>query len=471
MSMSSTTTTAAPGNKPAPRQRRQAPGAGAAFNPIPTIVASSAMFLACMDTLITNLALPTIEAELGGGMVAQQWVVDGYTLPFAVLLLLAGNLSDRFGAKRAFVAGTASFALSSVICSAAGTIGALIFGRAIMGVAAALILPSSMALINEAYRDEASRRRALAVWGVGGSASAAAGPLLGGLLVPIHWSLVFSINIPVCLVVLALCTKIERSPQVPAPIDFVGQVLAVIGLTGIAGGIIEGGAEGFGAPLPLALLTIGAIGTVAFLISQAHVAHPMMPLALFESHGMRLALLGGFAIILNWNGLVFVTTLFLQQAQGLSPIVSGLAFVPSAITSTVGNLLSDRLSGQRGVRFTILLGVCIIASCYALMMAGSAVGVLSTWLIALAVSLAGLGGGMTTPSLAGLVLRSVSPEQSGIASAVFNTLRQVGGAIGIALFGAFVTIFSPMTAGLAVSFTLSLILLAAVFAVAVRPAR
>lgn len=470
MSMSSTIT-AAPGNKPAPRQRRQAPGAGAAFNPIPTIVASSAMFLACMDTLITNLALPTIEAELGGGMVAQQWVVDGYTLPFAVLLLLAGNLSDRFGAKRAFVVGTAGFALSSVICSAAGTIGALIFGRAVMGVAAALILPSSMALINEAYRDEASRRRALAVWGVGGSASAAAGPLLGGLLVPIHWSLVFSINIPVCLVVLALCTKIERSPQVPAPIDFVGQVLAVIGLTGIAGGIIESGAEGFGAPLPLALLTIGAIGTVAFLISQAHVAHPMMPLALFESHGMRLALLGGFAIILNWNGLVFVTTLFLQQAQGLSPIVSGLAFVPSAITSTVGNLLSDRLSGQRGVRFTILLGVCIIASCYALMMAGSAVGALSTWLIALAVSLAGLGGGMTTPSLAGLVLKSVSPEQSGIASAVFNTLRQVGGAIGIALFGAFVTIFNPMTAGLAVSFTLSLILLAAVFAVAVRPTR
>lgn len=274
------------------------------------------MFLACMDTLITNLALPTIEQELGASLAAQQWIVDGYTLPLAALLLLAGNLSDRFGAKRAFILGTAGFALSSAICSLAGTVGMLVFGRAVMGASAAFILPSSMALTNEAYRTEKHRRLALAVWGIGGSAATAAGPLLGGLLVPIHWSLVFSINIPVCMAILILCRKLATSPRTVQPIDVPGQVLALAALACLVGGIIEGGSMGFAAPLPAGLLIAAAIGVPAFLASQARSAHPMMPLSLFASRGMRVALLGGFSMILSWNGYVFLCTLFLQQGLG-----------------------------------------------------------------------------------------------------------------------------------------------------------
>ena len=419
------------------------------------------MFLACMDTLITNLALPTIQVELGADLAAQQWIVDGYTLPFAALLLLAGNLSDRFGAKRAFIGGTAGFALSSAICALTGSVEMLVFGRVVMGVAAAFILPSSMALINEAYRTEAYRRRALAVWGVGGSAATAAGPLLGGLLVPIHWSLVFAINIPVCLVILALCRKLATSPRVPQPIDFLGQVLALVALGGIVAGIIEGGSEGFTAPIPLGFAIVGFVALAAFIIAQARVAHPMMPLSLLRPAGMRLALLGGFSMILSWNGCVFLCTLFLQQGLELSPIVSGLVFVPSALTSTLGNLMSDRLAGARGARFAIMVGTLLLGSGYALILAGGALDALSAPLIAIAISLAGLGGGCNTPCFANLVLKSVDSEHGGIASAVFNTMRQVGGAIGIAAFGALASALS-MSGGIAASFAIAVALMALV---------
>ena len=438
------------------------------FNPTATIAASAAMFLACMDTLITNLALPTIQEELGASLAAQQWIVDGYTLPFAALLLLAGNLSDRFGAKRAFIGGTAGFALSSVICGLAGSVEMLVLGRVVMGVAAAFILPSSMALINEAYRTEEHRRRALAVWGVGGSAATAAGPLLGGLLVPIHWSLVFTVNIPVCLVVLVLCRKLATSPRVPQPIDFVGQVLALIALTCLVGGIIEGGDQGFAATFPLGLIIAGVIGVIAFLVSQARVAHPMMPLSLLRSSGMRLALLGGFSMILSWNGYVFLCTLYLQQGLELSPLVAGLVFVPGALTSTIGNMLSDRLAGARGSRLTIAVGTGTLILGYGLTLVSSALGMLNAGVIAVAVCIAGLGGGINTPCFANLVLKSVDTEHGGIASAVFNTMRQVGGAIGIAVFGALTSLIPVLLSGMAASFAIAVVLMAITLLMALR---
>ena len=439
-----------------------------AFNPIATIAASAAMFLACMDTLITNLALPTIQEELGASLAAQQWIVDGYTLPFAALLLLAGNLSDRFGAKRAFISGTVGFALSSTICGLANSVEMLVFGRVVMGVAAAFILPSSMALINEAYRSEKHRRRALAVWGIGGSAATAAGPLLGGLLVPIHWSLVFIVNIPVCLVVLVFCRKLATSPRVPQPIDFVGQALALIALTCLVGGIIEGGDRGFAASLPLGLIVVGIVGVVAFLLSQTHVAYPMMPLSLLRAPGMRLALLGGFSMILSWNGYVFLCTLYLQQGLELTPLVSGLVFVPSAVTSTVGNMLSDRLAGTRGPRVAVAVGTATLILGYGLTLVGSALGILNAGVIAIAVCIAGLGGGINTPCFANLVLKSVDAERGGIASAVFNTMRQVGGAIGIAVFGALTSLMPVLLDGMATSCTIAVALMALTLTMALR---
>ena len=432
----------------------------------PGIAASIAMFLICMDTLITNVALPTIEAELGGGMVAQQWIVDGYTLPFAALLLLAGNLSDRFGANKVFVAGTAAFGLSSMFCALSTSAGMLVAGRVLLGISAAFILPSSMAVINEAYRDESQRRRALAFWGIGGSAASAAGPLMGGILTPIHWSLVFSVNIPFCVGVVLMYKKLPCCRRVSKPFDVLGQVLSIAGLASLVDGIIEVGASGIGDPRALVALAGGVVLFVAFIVSQAKVSTPMMPLGLLKPQGMRVALMGGFGMIFSWNGCIFIVTLLLQQDLGLSPLASGLAFVPAALTGTLGNILSDRLSASVGAKRAIMVGTAFLAAGYALLCVGA--NQMSVLVAAIAVCVASVGGGTNTPVFTNLVLKSVELERSGIASAIFNTMRQVGGAIGIACFGALASGLATFTMGFRVSFALALILMAGIFAMASR---
>ena len=432
---------------------------------IPGLLASVAMFIVCMDTFITNVALPTIQAELGGGMAAQQWVVDGYTLPFATLLLLAGNLSDRYGAKRIFAAGTGLFGVASLVCGTASSIGMLVLGRALLGTGAALVLPSSMSLIKEGYPDGPSRSRALAFWGIGGSTAAAVGPILGGVLVPIHWSLTFLINLPFCLAILALVPRLGPSRRAQVPFDFVGQALAIVGLGCFVGGIIESGSDGL-AGMPLALLVVGVAGTLAFVWSQTRVRHPMMPLSLFDSRSMRMAMLGGFSMILNWNGLVFVSTLALQQQLGLSPFVSGMAFVPSAITGIAGNLLSDRVIGGKGFRFALLAAFSFMLVGFGLLVAGSQ-GITLVH-VALGTVIVGFGGAIGTPALSALVLRSARADQGGIASAVFNTMRQVGGALGVAVFGVFTTALPSFADGLTASFATSLALVGVMFAYAWR---
>lgn len=427
-----------------------------------TVAAAAAMFLICMDTLITNVALPTIEAELGGGMGAEQWIVDGYTLPLATLLLLAGNLSDRLGARRVFAWGMAAFGAASAVCGVASSVGMLVFGRAVLGIAAALVLPSSMALIEEGCTDAADRARALALWGVGGSVAAAFGPILGGFLVPIHWSLIFFVNVPVCAAVLAICPSLAPSPTVERPVDVVGQLLSIAGVGGIVAGIIEGGDLGFAHPLPLVLLAVGACSLAAFLAVEKRAENPMMPLSLMARPGIRSAMVGGFVMILNWNATIFVVTLFLQSELGLSPLQSGLAFVPSAVVGIVGNLLSSKLVTARGHKPTVLLGTACMVLGFGLLVAFA--GSMSRLLAAAVVSIVGCGGALATPALSGLVLIDAGEGQSGVASALFNTMRQVGGAVGIAAFGVIVAAAPSFSQGLATCGVVSLALVAALIA-------
>lgn len=237
-----------------------------------------------------------------------------------------------------------------------------------------------------------------------------------------------------------------------------GQVLAAAGLTGLIGGIIEGGSRGFTAPVPAALIACGAIALVAFAFSQMRVRYPMVPPALFRKLGMRAAVFGGFAMILSWNGAIFLSTLILQQGAGLDPLASGLVFQPSAITCSITNMLSDRLSGVWSTRRILVVGIAILSAGYAVFPALG--GQLSAGGVAVAIAVAGSGGGLMTPTFAGMVLRYSEPSQAGIASAVFNTLRQVGGAVGMALFGALARSMESTAAGVMTSFSVSLTLMA-----------
>lgn len=429
-----------------------------------TFATSLAFFLTGMDTMIVNVALPTITADLGGDMALQQWMIDGYTLLFASLLLLAGSLSDKFGAKRMFFFGTALFGVASLLSTFAWTMLVLIVGRCLMGVAAALILPASMALINEANPDPRRRAFALGLWGAGSASASAFGPLFGGLLTPIHWSLIFAVNVPFCLIVLTLAPKVAPSPTRAISFDWLGQALALIGLASLVAGVIEIGSLGISSPVTLAMLAVGIAALVLFVLAQAKVRHPMVPLNLFCNDGMRISLIVGFIMIFNWFGMVFISTLFLQSEQGMSPFAAGLVFIPSAVVMVVTNVFSGQVINSMGTRFTVSIG--LIAMAVGFLAAVLVPAPMPAWVIAVALSVVGLGGALVTPALSGLVLVSVEQRQAGIASAVFNTFRQVGGAIGVAVFGVVATFMPSLDGSLRAVFVAAAVLLVAAFAYA-----
>lgn len=383
-------------------------------------------------------------------MAAQQWVVDGYTLAFASLLLLAGNLSDRLGARRMFTVGVVLFALSSVACMVAPTMNALVAGRVALGIAAAAIMPSSMTLISEAFPDEKERAAALGVWMAGGAIAAAAGPLFGGILTPIHWGLVFAVNVPFCIVVLLLLVAVAPSPKRVVPFDWVGQVLALVGLTCLVGGVIEAGELGIASPLALGLMVICVVALAGFVASRRRVAFPMMPLNLFLSRGLRLALLAGFTFIMSWFSTVFLICLYLQQEVGLTPLAAGLVFLPSAFGAFFGNLISGRLVGRFGAHVPLILGASI--ELVSLVCLAFFTPVMGQGALAVVLILTGTGGSLMMPAASSIVLSSAPEGQSGVASAVFNTFRQVGASIGIAVFGALVSVLPTFADALLVSF-------------------
>lgn len=421
------------------------------------VLSSLGFFLITLDILIVNVALPSIDRELGGGTTAQQWVIDGYTLMFAALLLFAGNLADRVGAKRSFGVGIAAFLVASAACALAPTTGALIGARFVQGAAAAVMLPATMALIREAFPDPRRRANALGIWAVGGAVAGAVGPLLGGLLTTVDWRWVFAINLPVCLAMLILLRWVPTSPRRPSPFDWAGQVLAILGLSALMFGLIEGGAVGFGSPIVITSLAVAVVALVGFVAVQARVRHPMMPLVLFRPAGMRVALAVGFSFMAGWFGTVFFVSLYLQQQLGLPPLLAGLVFLPSAIAAMAGNLTSGAITNRWGPRVPVVSGLLLMVVGLTILVITAPLG--SPWLTAFVLVLIGPGGSIAMPAITSVVLDSVPAEQAGTASAVFNTFRQVGGAVAIAVFGAILAGAASFVTGLQISLTIAAILL------------
>lgn len=434
------------------------------------LLAALGFFLITLDILIVTIALTSIARDLGGTTASLQWVIDAYTVLFAALLLLAGNLSERFGAKRAFGVGITVFLVTSIACAVAPSIGVLIAARALQGAGAALMLPASMALIREVFPGARERARALGVWAVGGAVATALGPVLGGALTTLDWRLVFAINLPVCTMMIILLRTVASSPSRPEPFDWAGQFVWLIASTALVFGLIEGGADGFGSPVVVASLGVALVGIVGFLVIQARSAHPMMPLDLFRSSGMRIALAVGFAFMVSNFGTVFVLSLFLQQQLRLPPLLAGLVFLPSALFAVVGNIVSGTVANRFGVRVPIVSGLLLmvvgLVGTVAIAHLGSPiwVGVFACFTAA--------GGSVAMPPVTSVVLASVPASRAGTASAVFNTFRQLGGAVAIAVFGALLTGSTGFVAGLQLSLGIAavLILLTAIASVFIRSA-
>jgi DHA2 family methylenomycin A resistance protein-like MFS transporter len=433
-------------------------------------LASLGFFLITLDILIVNVALTRIGRDLGGSTSGLQWVIDAYTLMFASLLLFAGNLSDRIGAKKALGWGIAGFLVASIGCAVAPSLGVLIAARVVQGSAAAIMLPASMALIREAYQDAKERAHALGIWAVGGAVAGAVGPVLGGALTTLDWRLVFAINLPVCVIVLVLLRSVQKSAARPTPFDWGGQIAALATLGGLVLGLIEGGSLGFTSPLVIGAFVVGAAGVVVFLVIQGRIRHPMMPLPLFRPRGMRIALLVGFAFMVGNFGTVFVNSLYLQQHLGMTPLLAGLVFLPSAAFAVTGNIISGTLANRYGARVPVVFGLLTMVAGLVILVLTAPLG--SPWPILVGSIFTGAGGSVAMPPVTSVVLASVPAERSGTASAVFNTFRQVGGAVAIAVFGVLIADRTHFVAGMQTSFIVAgtVILAAAIAAVFIRPA-
>jgi len=391
-------------------------------------------FVITLDAVVVNVALPSVRRDLGGGITGLQWVVDGYTLMFAALLLSAGALSDRVGARRAFAAGVVVFVVASAACGLAPNLAALIVARFAQGAAAAVMMPSSMSLIGQAYPDPVRRARAVAAWAMGGAVASSSGPVLGGLLTLITWRLIFFINLPVGAVALLLLARTKHSPRRRVPFDWIGQVTAVLAMGGLTFGAIEAGADGFAAPQVVSAFAVAVVALAVFLAAEARVAHPMVPLDLFRRRNVSVANAVGFAFIVGYYGLPFVMSLYLQQQRGVSPLGTGLAFVPMMLIGAVLTPLSARIAERLGAPVLVSGGLSLMTAGLVIL----AVVPASTpvWVLAVLMVLVGLAGPLVMPPVTAVLLNSVPGHRTGTVSGVFNTSRQVGGALAVAVFGA-----------------------------------
>ena len=422
------------------------------------VVAVLGFFVVTLDALVVNVALPAIRSDLGGGITGLQWVVDGYTLMFAALLLSAGALSDRIGARQAFGIGLSTFVAASAACGLAPHLGVLVLARLAQGAGAAVMLPASLALIRESYSNARQRARAIAIWSLGAAVASSAGPVVGGFLTLLSWRMIFFINLPVGLVALYLLTKVGRSPSRPAPFDWVGQCSAIVGMGALTYGLIEGGAEGFGAPSVLAALGVAMLAVIAFLVAEARGAHPIVPLELFRSRPLLVSVSVGFTFTIAFYGLVFLLSLYLQDVRGLSPLATGLAFVPMTGLTAFVVLVAPRAAARFGPRVPIALGQLLIV----VGLLGVVVAVAlqaPVLLLAMLTFPVGFGSALAIPTITALLVSNVPVERAGTASGVLNTCRQLGGALAVAVFGALVAHRETFVQGMQVSLVGAAVLL------------
>lgn len=405
--------------------------------PLITAAASFGFFVTQLDATIVNVALDAIGTALHAPTAQLQWVVDAYILALAAMLLSAGAIGDRVGPRRAFVAGLILFGLTSAACGFAGAPLMLILSRVAQGAAAALLIPPSLALIaHAAHGDDRKRASAVGWWTAAGGVSIAAGPVLGGLLVEsLGWRWVFFVNLPVCAlgVVLTLAVAPPTPAKPKVPFDIPGQALAVAAVSLLVGGLIEGGHRGWGGA-PLLALLVGVVLAAAFVLFERRAAHPAMPLNVFRERPAWTAVVVGSALNFAYYGLIFVLGLYMLRALHWAPAKAGLAFLPLTATFIVSNLLSGGLVARFGAR-TVTTGGVLLAACgYALTARLGASSGMLEMLPGFALIPGGMG--LAIPALTSGLLASVDRHDAGAASGALNACRQVGGAAGVAIFGA-----------------------------------
>ena len=394
-----------------------------------------ALFGVTLDNMILNIALPTLAVDLDATAAELQWIVNAYILVFAGLLLVAGALSDRFGRRKVLVIGLSLFGIGSALAPLVGDATQLIVLRAFMGLGAALTMPSTLSIISDVF-EEAERPKAIAAWGAVSGIGIVAGPLVGGYLLEHYaWTSVFLVNVP--FVILGIVATLAIVPESRAPgkvaLDPAGAVLSVVGLVSLVWAIIEIPANGWTSPFVLTAFAVATISLATFIWWERRVAEPMLDVRLFLNPRFTAASLSVTLAFFSLMGALFFLTQYLQGVQGLTALETGIRFIPIAIGIIVVSPISAVLTTRFGARAVVSLGLLVTAAGLGLM---ASLGVASSDLQVAAVLLviaAGLALAMTPATDA--IMGAVPKAKFGVGSAVNDTVREIGGAFGVAVLG------------------------------------
>jgi EmrB/QacA subfamily drug resistance transporter len=396
-----------------------------------------AQFMVILDVAVVNVALPAMRHSLHYSTTGLQWVVNAYTITFAGFMMLGARTADLLGRRRVFVAGTALFAISSLLCALAQSRGMLITFRALQGFGGGIVSPATLSIITSSLREGPERNRGLGLWGAIGGLGASSGALLGGILTQtLGWPAIFAINVPLGVLVVALAPRVvpaDVRSVGPRHFDVAGAVLVTAGLVGLTFGIVRSDTLGWGSPGVIGPLAAGLALIAGFLLVEARVAEsPLVPLSIFRLTQLRTANLVVVLMYAALFSMFFFVTLYLQQVLGDNALEAGLSFLPVTLSVFTGSSLAPRLVARVGVRPVVTLGM-VLAAGGLLLLTGVRPGGSYLTLVAPGGILSGLGMGLTLVSSTIAATQGVPRTQSGLASGLLNTSRLFGGALGLAV--------------------------------------
>jgi EmrB/QacA subfamily drug resistance transporter len=399
-------------------------------------VVLAAAYAINLDTTIVNVALPTLNVRLGAGTSALQWVVDGYNLAFAALVLAGGNIGDRYGRRETLAAGLGLFAVASVVAAYCHDVSQLITVRFVMGAAAALIYPTTLSIITNTFPDRVQRAKAIGAWGAVAGLGVATGPMIGGLLIEhFWWGSVFVALIPVALIALVGALAFVPSSRLPdrAPLDRSGLVLSVAALGALVWTIIEAPVSGWLSPRSLAGFALAAGALVVFVRWERSRPDPMFDVRLFANLRFSAASTAVTLAFFALFGFIFLITQYFQQLRDYGALATGVRILPVAISIAVSSVVASRLVVRFGNKAVVATGLISFATAFAWIALSSSL--VKYDLIAMQMVLLGTGLGLTSTAATESIMGVVRPEQAGAGSAVNDATREIGGTLGVAILG------------------------------------
>ncbi|MGV9711293.1 MFS transporter [Gordonia sp. NPDC003424] len=394
------------------------------------------LFIVGIDVSAVNVALPSISSDLGASPSQLQWVIDSYTLVIASLLTLGGSMGDRLGRKRVFQVGLFVFGVGSILCSLSTSPEMLIGARMLQAVGGSMLNPVAMSIITNVFTDPKERAKAIGMWAMAIGVSMALGPLVGGALVAgIGWEAIFWLNVPICLMAIVLTARFvpeSKADRARRP-DPLGQVLVFAFLATLTYGIIEGRGLGWTSGVVIGCFVVAVCAVTTLIWYESRRREPLLDPRFFHSAPFSSAVVTAVILFAATGGFLFLNTLYLQEARGMTPLQAGAMTLPMAAASAVFAPIAGRMVAANGSRAPIALGgVAILISGVLLMAVGNDT---SFWFIGIAYLFFGIGSGLVNAPITNAAVSGMPRSQAGLAASMTSTGRQVGTALGVAVFG------------------------------------